>query len=86
VKDDNNEDDENIEEARIYGREHFGKIAFAYLTPYLYKSRYLDKVFRIQRANDDTFMIGDSSVTVDDGSNVIVQGSCKRGIKGYQSC
>jgi hypothetical protein len=83
---DNDEYDENTDGVRLYGREHFGEIACANLTPYLYNCHYMDKVFGIRKSGDSTYMIGDMSVTVDEKSSIIVQSRCLRGVKGYGSC
>jgi hypothetical protein len=83
--DDDDDDDAAVEEhVRRYGRTHFGEIASPYLTPYLYNRRFLDKVFGIRKDEgvDGPFMIGNSSVEVDDSSNVTIQGKQYRGTRG----
>jgi hypothetical protein len=62
------------EHVRKFGREHFGKIASPYLTPYLYNNRFLDKQYDIRKEADGTFMIGDAPLTVDRQSNITIYG------------
>jgi hypothetical protein len=85
TEDDDDDDDANTidENVRQYGQQHFGALASPYLTPYLYNRRFLDKVFGIRREETDgTFMIGNSSVTLDDRGNIIIQGKQYRGTPG----
>lgn len=77
-----NDDYDNVENVRRFGRTHFGPLASPYLTPYLYNKRFLDKVFGIRREEDGTFMIGDSPVAVDDRSDITVQGKRYKGTPG----
>jgi hypothetical protein len=62
------------EHFRKFGREHFGKIASPYLTPYLYNKRFLNKQYGIRKEADGTFMIGNEPHSVDRESNVIMYG------------
>ena len=70
-----------FEEIERYGRKHFGEIASPYIAPYFHNSRFLDSVFGIRR-EDDSFMIGDLPISVDDESNVVIRGETFRGTKG----
>ena len=58
----------------------FGEIASPYLTPYLYNRRFLDKQYGIRR-DGGTFMIGNSAVSVDETSDITINGKRFRGTK-----
>jgi hypothetical protein len=55
------------------------EIASPYLTP---NTRFLDKQYGIRRDDDGTFMIGNPVVSVDDSSNMTINGKRIRGTKG----
>ena len=65
-----------------YGMAHFGETASPYLTAYLYNRRFLDKDYGIRKEEDGTFMLGNSPVSVDAQSNVIVHDKLYRGTTG----
>jgi hypothetical protein len=71
------------DEISRFGRTHFGRVASAYLSPYVTNSRTLDTVFGIRR-DEGTFTIGDSPVTVDESGDVTVAGVTYEGTEGYQ--
>ena len=73
IKDDDNYDENIDEEVRAFSRKHFGEIASPYLTPYLYNRRFLDKQYGIRR-NDSIFMIGNSNESVDEMSDIAING------------
>ena len=62
-------------------RMHFGEIASPYLTPYLYNRHFLDKQYGLRR-DDSTFMIGDSTVSVDKTSDTTIKGKRFKATKG----
>jgi hypothetical protein len=74
------DDDENFEEVKQLGRKRLGEIASPCLIRYIYKRRYVDKVFGI-RKDDDTFMIRNSALTVDDESYITLHGKIFKGTK-----
>jgi hypothetical protein len=79
---DNADDYEAVDEdVRAFGRSNFGAIASPYLTPYLYNKRFLDKQYGIRR-DGDSFMIGDSAVTVVSRSEITINDKTFRGTKG----
>jgi hypothetical protein len=73
---------EEEEGVQHFGREHFGDVASPYLTAYLYNRRFLDKDYGIRKEEDGTFMLGNSPVSVDAQSNVIVHDKLYRGTAG----
>jgi hypothetical protein len=76
------EEEEEEEEVQHYGRENFDEVASPYLTAYVYNRRFLDKEYGIRKEEDGTFMLGNSPVTVDAQSNVIVHDKLFRGTTG----
>jgi hypothetical protein len=52
-----------------FGSSQFGSMASPYLTPYLYNKRLLDRQCGI-RKEGNVFKIGDSTLTVDEHSNI----------------
>jgi hypothetical protein len=78
---DDDDEEEGVEDVQHYGREHFGDIASRYLTAYLYNRRFLDKDYGI-RKEDGMFMLGNSPVSVDAQSNVIVHDKLNRRTTG----
>lgn len=70
------------DEISRFGRTHFGRVASAYLSPYVTNSRTLDTVLGIRRDDEGTFMIGDSPVTVDEGGDVTVAEVTYEGTEG----
>ena len=76
------EDDDYVEdEAKRYGRKEFGAVASSYLLPNLYNRRFLDTQYGI-RKDGDTFMIGDSTLTVDRDGDITVKGKHFEGMQG----
>ena len=69
------------EEGQKYGRKQFGAVARPYLTPKLYKRSFPDTRYGL-RKDSNTFMIGDSPLTVDNDSDVTIKGKCFRGTQG----
>ena len=67
-----------VEEAQRYGKKQFRAVASPYLTPYLYKRSFLDTQYGIWK-DGDTFMIGDSQLTVDSDSDITIKGKHFRG-------
>jgi hypothetical protein len=81
-EEENEDDDKYIEEdVQKFGREHFGTLASPFLTPYLYQKKFLDKQYGIRREGN-VFMIGDSTVTVDEDSNISIKGREFKGTPG----
>ena len=73
----------NEETISRFRRTHFGQVASAYLSPYVRNSRTLDTVFGIRRDETyGTFMIGDSSVMVDEVDDVTESGVIYEGTEG----
>jgi hypothetical protein len=60
----------------------FGEIRSSYLKPYLHNARFLDKQYGIPREDDSRFMIGDSLLTVDDTSDISINGRHFKGSRG----
>ena len=56
-------------------------MASPYLTPYLYNRRFLVKQYGIRR-DGGTFMIGNSAVSVDETSDITINGKRFKGTKG----
>ena len=61
------------------------EIASAYLKPYMHNARFLDKQYGIRREDDGCFMIGDSILTVDDTSDIYINGRHFKGPEAYGS-
>jgi len=80
---DDEEEDDVEEEVSDLGRKNFGQIASPYLKPYIYNARFLDKQYGIRREDDGSFMIGDSTLSVDDTSDISIQGRHFKGTRGY---
>jgi hypothetical protein len=74
--DDDNDDDDDVveEEVKKFGRKNFGEIASPYLTPHLYNRRFLDRQYGIRREDGGRFMIGDSTLSVEDASDIFLKG------------
>jgi hypothetical protein len=80
--DDAADDLESVDEdVREFVKRYFGEIASPYLTPYLYNKSFLDKEYGI-RKDGDTFMIGDSTITVDSKIDITIHDKTFRGTKG----
>ena len=76
------EDDNGVEEdVRDFGRNYFGELACPYITAYLYNRRFLDEQYGI-RMEDGWFMIGDSTLCVDDTSDISIKGRHFKGTRG----
>jgi hypothetical protein len=60
----------------------FGELASPYLKPYLHNARFLDKQYGIRREDDGRLMIGDSVLTVDDTSDISINGRHFKGTRG----
>jgi hypothetical protein len=82
VDNDDNDDDNDAaeEEVKDFGRKNFGEIASPYLKPYLYLRPFLDKQYGIRR-DIGRFMIGNSTLSVDDASNMSLKGRHFKGTK-----
>ena len=81
--DDDDDDDDVVEdEVKYFSRKHFGEIASPYLTPYLYNRRFLDRKLFIRREDDVRFMIGDSTLYVDDACDISLKGRHFKGTSG----
>jgi hypothetical protein len=61
-----------------FSTKKYGKVASLYITPYLYGRQSADKQYGI-RKEDGNFIIGDSTLTVDKGSNIKIKGREYRG-------
>ena len=62
---------------RSLGPANYGQddeIACPYLNPYMHNARFLDKQYGIRREDPGRFMIGDSVLTVDDTSDISING------------
>ena len=82
VHDDNVADGGLVEEeVQQKSRKQFVAVASPYLTPYLFKRSFLDTQYGI-RKDGDTFMIGDSQLTVDSDRDVTIKGNLFRGTQG----
>jgi hypothetical protein len=79
-----NDDDDTVvkKDVEEYGREQFGKIAFSYLSPYVYGKTSLDTQCGIRKDNDGRFMIGDSALTVDSDTDIWIKGNRFKGTRG----
>jgi len=81
-EDDYDEDDNFVEdEGHEYGRENFGPVASRYVTPYVYKRRFLDTQYGV-RKDGDMFMIGDSPIIVDTSGDIKIKDRVFKGSKG----
>ena len=65
-----------------FGGKNLGEVASPYLNHYLYNGRFLDKKYGIRREDDDSYMIGDSTLSVYDTSDISIKG---RHFKGTRS-
>jgi hypothetical protein len=83
-KDDDNDATDNYEtvdeNVRSHGKRIFCSLASPYLMPYLYNKRFLEKQYGFRR-DGDTFMIGDSAVTVDSKGDTIINDKTFSGTK-----
>ena len=61
--------------------ENFEEIASPYLKPYQFNARFLDKKYGIRRQDDGRFMIGDSVLSVDDTSDISINGRHFKGTR-----
>ena len=73
------QDDE--EKLKQLGRKHNGELAGPFLSPYLKDMKLLDTRYGILREGDH-FKIGNATVTIDNGSNLIVRGKQFKGTEG----
>ena len=69
------------EDVIYFGRKNFGELASPFLTPYLYSRRFLDKQYGIRREDDGTFMIGDSTLSVDEARDISIKRSHFKGTR-----
>ena len=79
IRDDDDDDveteDPGVEpEVLAFGQKTFGEVASPYVSPYVYRKRFLDTENGIRKVGN-TFMIGDSRVGVDEDSNIHIQGA-----------
>ena len=73
---------EEMEELEVRLQENVGPIASGYLSPYMQRSRYLDREFGIRRENDGSFMIRNSPLMVDENSKIIILRETFKGAAG----
>jgi hypothetical protein len=67
------DDDNHIEkEVLHFGTKKFGELASPYISPYVYKRGFLDTTYGIRQIGD-TFMMGDSTVDIDENSNISIK-------------
>ena len=66
--------DEVEEQVSVLDSENFGEVARTYLRPYQYNARSLDKQYGILREDNGSFMIGDSVLTVEDTTDIRING------------
>ena len=66
--------DDVEEELGYLDKENFGEVPSPYLKPYMHFAKFLDKQYGIRREDDGRFMIGDSVLTVDDTSDISING------------
>jgi hypothetical protein len=72
--DDDDGDETNFEEdVRKFGSTQFGSVASPYLAPYLYNKRFLYRQYGSMKEGN-VFKIGDSSLTLDEQSDIRIQG------------
>jgi hypothetical protein len=83
--DEDDDDDVVEEEVKVFGRNNFVEKARPYLTPYIYNVRYLDRQYGIRREDDGRFMTDDSTLCVDDATNISLKGNHFKGTRGYGS-
>jgi len=70
---------------RSLGPANYGQddeIACPYLNPYMHNARFLDKQYGIRREDHRRFMIGHSVLTVDDTSDISINGRHFKGTRG----
>ena len=66
--------DDAEEEVTDSDMEYFGELASPYLKPYKHNARFLDKQYGIRREDDGSFMVGDSVLSVDNTSDITING------------
>jgi hypothetical protein len=66
---------------RKLGSREFGSAASPYLTPYLYNKRFLYRQYSIKKEGN-VFKIGDSTLTLDEQSNIHITGKEIKGTVG----
>jgi hypothetical protein len=82
TEEDEGGDNRFVEEyVRDFGTRNFGKTASPFLTQYLYGTKSLDTQYGIRKENG-VFMIGDSAFTVDNASNIRINGKEYKGTSG----
>ena len=67
---------------QAFSEQQFGKVASPYIASYVLHSANVDKDYGMRRDTDGKFRIGNALVTIDQDSNVIIQGVPYRGTKG----
>jgi hypothetical protein len=63
---------------KVFGKRNFGKTASPFLIQYLYGRISMDTQYGIRKENG-VFMIGDSEFTVDNASNILINGKEYKG-------
>ena len=74
--------DDVEEEVGDSDKENFGELAIPYLKPYLHNAKFLNKQYGIRREDDGRFMIGDSVLTIEDTSDITINGRHFKGTRG----
>ena len=81
--DDVEKDDDAVEEkVSDFSRNNFGGIESPYLKPYIYNSRLFHKQYGIRREDDGKYMIGDSTLSVYNTSDISINGRYFKGTRG----
>ena len=67
---------------KAFSEQQFGRVASPYIASYVFHTADVDKDYGKRRDVDRKFRIGNSVVTIDPDSNVVIQGVTYRGTKG----
>ena len=67
---------------QAFSEQQFGKVASPYIASYVLHAANVDRDYGMRRDTDGKFRIGNSLVTIDQDSNVNIQGVPYRGTKG----
>ena len=67
---------------QAFSEQQIGNVASPYIASYVLHSANVDKDYGMRRDTDGKFRIGNALVTIDQDSNVIIQGVPYRGTKG----
>ena len=62
------------EEIGDLSTENFGELSSAYLKTYIHTARFLDKQYFNRKEDDGRFMMGDSTLSIDDMSEISING------------